>query len=83
MAKSDTTDILLGVFGVLGSVALIGGAAYAGVCARDSLREEHEFLRGQLHRLENRRLSSLTLRDMRRLQVIQGRISEIEEALGL
>ena len=82
MAK-DTGDTILAVLGCLGVGAAVVGAAYLGVQARDSLCEEHDMLREQRDKLERRRMSSLTLGDMRRLRTIEGRMEEIEDALGI
>ena len=79
----DTGDKILAVLGCLGAGAAIVGAAYLGVQARDSLCEEHSMLREQRDKLERRRMSSLTLGDMRRLKTIEARMGEIEDALGI
>ena len=82
MAKTDTTDIVLGVLGVLGVATLAGAAAYAGVKSAELLVEERNRLQGQLDRLENKRIRDLTTRQLRDMQALQARIEEIDDALG-
>ena len=83
MAKSNTTDVLLGVLGVLGVATLAGATAYAGVCASERLYEERLGLLKALDKLENKRIRDLTTREVREMRSLQDRLESIEEALGL
>jgi predicted S18 family serine protease len=81
MAKSDTTDVVLGVLGVLGVATLAGAAAYAGVRQTELLIEERSRLQRALDKLEGKRIRDLTTRQLRDMQALQARIDEIDDAL--
>lgn len=83
MAKSDTTDIILGVLGVLGVGALAVGAGYAGIKQAELLSEERLSLLRRLDKLEGKRIRDLTTREAREMRALRDRVEDIEDALGI
>lgn len=81
MAKSDRTDIVLSVLGVLGVAAVTGASVYAGVQSVELLRAERRRLLRQLDHLEGKRIRNLTTRDMLSMRQLRNRIDEIEDVL--